>query len=110
MRSFSMVKRNIDDYFSTLGPRLLIIAYKPYRLDKKEIFDSTVGVEYLSQCFKSKFKSAETHVTYIQDCLDDDFCRKGIFSVLHHYVNRGTLNIEKLNVAFVGQESFDAFV
>lgn len=109
MRSFSMVKRNIDDYFSTLGPRLLIIADKPYKLDKKEIFDSTVGMEYLSQCFKSKFKSAETHVTYIQDCLDDDFCRKGIFSVLHHYVNRGTLNIEKLNVAFVGQEAFNAF-
>ena len=51
--------RSKNEYTCALGPKLLLIALKPLDNDKKEIFDSVKGMDYLSHCFKSKFKSAE---------------------------------------------------
>lgn len=110
MKKFELVKRDINDYFSTLGPKLILIADRPLTNDKKEIFDSPAGVEYLSNCFKSRFKSAETHVTYLENCLDDNFCRKGLFSIIHHYIEKGTLDFNNLFIGFVGEKAFDLFM
>lgn len=110
MIKFDLVERKIKDYFSTLGPKLLIIAEKPLQRDSIEIFDSQQGIEYLSKCFESKFKSAETHVTYIDECLDGDFCRKGIYSIIHHYLEKGTLDLNNLFVAFAGDNAFESIM
>lgn len=110
MRKFNLAKRSINDYFSTLSPKLLLVVDKPFAKDKREIFDSNRGMEYLTEVFKSKFKSAETHITYISDSLDNDFCRKGLFSVLHYYYENKLLDINNLTIGFVGQKSFDSMV
>ena len=102
--------RNIAEYESKLGPKLLLIAERPLNTDKKEIFDSFSALNYLNEVFKSKFKSVETHITYINGTKDYiPFARGIFFSILQYYVKRGTLDPTKLVVAFVGQKAFDAF-
>ena len=53
------LKREIAEYESELGPKLLLINDAPLSKDKREIFDSPEGIRYLTEVFKSKFKSAE---------------------------------------------------
>ena len=104
------ISRKIGEYESELGPKLILIAEKPLPTDKLEIFDSIHGISYLSEVFKSVFKSLETHVTYIDiDNKDVPFARYMFFNILGHYVKRGTLDVKKLAIAFVGQKAFDTF-
>ena len=102
-------KRAKKEYESTLGPKLILIAKSPLNEDKTEIFDSLHGMQYLYNCFKSKFKSAETHVTYVEDTSEVNFARDYLFEILDHYVHRKTLKINQLVIAFAGQAAFDAF-
>ena len=97
--------RDVKEYKSTLGPKLLLIADKQLTHDKSEIFDSPVGMNYLSTCFKSKFKSVETHVTYIENSKNIPFVRKTFFDILEAYKARGTLEVDKLIVGFVSQRA-----
>ena len=102
--------RDVKEYKSTLGPKLLLIADKQLTHDKSEIFDSPVGMNYLSTCFKSKFKSVETHVTYIENSKNIPFVRKTFFDILEAYKARGTLEVDKLIIGFIGQRAYDLFI
>ena len=102
--------RDLKEYESTLGPKLLLITDKPLQYDKQEIFDSPLGIEYLSACFKSKFKSAETHVTYIENSKNIPFLRKTFFDIIEEYVKRGTIDIKQFIIGFIGQRAFDLFI
>lgn len=100
--------RSKNEYTCALGPKLLLVALKPLDTDKKEIFDSVKGMEYLSNCFKSKFKSAETHVTYL---LDQNFnlLQKGFYEILDYYNKKGTFDPKQFMIGFIGQKSFEEF-
>ena len=107
MKECPFIQRSKQEYESELGPKLLLIAEKPLSTDKVEIFDSAFN--YLSEVFKSKFKSAETHITYVTDETEEPFARNVFFNILGHYVKKGTLEPNKLAIAFVGQRAFEAF-
>lgn len=110
MVELNIVNRTHKDYISTLSPKLLLIAEKPLPYDKKEIFDSTKGITYLSTCFKSKIKSAETHVSYVKDNLSDGlFSRNVLFSILEDYNFRLNTDLNSLLIGFIGQKAFDSF-
>ena len=100
--------RSKREYTCILGPKLLLIALKPLDGDKNEIFDSIKGMEYLSTCFKSKFKSAETHVTYIKD-ETSNLLQNGIFEIFDHYNQKGTFDPKQFIIGFIGKEAFDEF-
>lgn len=105
------IKRRFSEYESTLGPKLILIAEKPLSKDRLEIFDSPRGMNYLSYCFRSKFKSAETHVTYINDSFSTyNFSREVFFNIIQKYFQRKTLHFNELIIGFVGQSALDAFV
>ena len=96
MKDCPFIPREITEYESELGPKLLLIAEKPLSTDKKEIFDSMQARSYLNEIFKSKFKPLETHISYINpNPAKYDFARGMFFNIL--------------GVAFVGQEAFEAF-
>ena len=110
MPEYSFIKRSKQEYESELGPKLLLIAEKPLDTDNLEIFDSVKVIPYLNEIFKSKFKSAETHITYIKDeNINTSFTRKIFFNILYYYVKKGTLDPKQLAIAFIGQKAFDAF-
>ena len=104
-------KRRIDEYESTVGPRLILITDSPLPNDKKEILDSVAGTEYLSTCFKSKFKSADTHVTYVSDNETPiPFTRQVFPLIVERYKYKNTINLLNVQIAFVGQKAFDRFM
>ena len=103
------IPRDIKEYECSLGPKLILIADKPLEHDRKEIFDSVKGMSYLNRVFQSKFKSAETHVTYVNDTRGTAFARYTFFNILEYYAQKGTIDFSKLVVAFVGQSAFEAF-
>lgn len=107
MERCPFIERTKKEYESELGPKLVLIAEKPLPEDKLEIFDSAFN--YLTEVFKSKFKSAETHITYVTDETETPFARTILFNILAYYAARGTLNPKQLAIAFVGQKAFDAF-
>lgn len=103
-------KRSKKEYFSTLGPKLILINDSFSTKDKDTIFDSPRGRSFLSTCFKSKFKAAETHVTYINDInCDVSFTVNILPELLRYYFKNGTLDFNKLVIGFVGQKAFDLF-
>lgn len=109
MNDCPFIERSKKEYESVLGPKLLLIAEKPLPTDKCEIFDSFNVIDYLTEVFKSKFKSAETHITYVTDESGEPFARNVFFNILGHYVKKGTLNPKQLAIGFVGQKAFEAF-
>lgn len=102
--------RGLNEYESTLGPKLLLIIDKPLPYDKNEIMNSPAGIKYLSTCFKSKFKSAETHVTYIENEKNISFVRETFFEILEEYIRRGNLDLNQFIIGFVGKKAFDLFI
>ncbi len=92
-------QRSKTEYESTLGPKLIVIAASPLPNDKREIFDCALGSNYLMTLFKSKFKSAETHVTYVKE-EGVHFARNVLFNILGRYVWKKTLDTKKLCVTF----------
>ena len=109
MQDCPFIVRSKQEYESELGPKLILIAEKPLDTDKLEIFDSVQTIPYLAEVFKSKFKSAETHITYLKDETNTPFVRCMFFNILGHYVKKGTLDPRQLAIAFVGQKAFDIF-
>ena len=109
MKDCPFIERSKKECESELGPKLILIAEKPLDTDKIEIFDSFNAYTYLTEVFKSRFKSAETHITYVRDTTDEPFARNVFFNILGHYVAKGTLEPNKLAIAFVGQKAFEAF-
>lgn len=110
MKDCPFIERNIKEYESELGPKLILIAEKPLDSDKSEIFDSITALPYLTEVFKSHFKSLETHITYVKDPADKvTFAREMFFNILGHYVKKGTLDPTRLVIGFIGQAAFDAF-
>ena len=109
MQDCPFIVRSKQEYESELGPKLILIAEKPLNTDKLEIFDSVQTIPYLAEVFKSKFKSAETHITYLKDETNTPFVRCMFFNILGHYVKKGTLDPRQLAIAFVGQKAFDIF-
>ena len=103
-------KRSIRENECILGPNLILITEKPLPTDKVEVFDSPEASYYLSRCFKSKFKSANTHITFVKDTSDLAFARGIFFNILGKYYSQETLDVNKLIVAFIGQEAFNAFM
>ena len=102
--------RDKKEYICSTGPKLLLIALKPLDNDKNEIFDSIQGMEYLSNCFKSKFKSAETHVTYLLDKnRQHNFIFDGFDTILKYYEQKGTFNPKQFVIGFIGKETFEEF-
>ena len=75
-------KRSIHENECILGPNLILITEKPLPTDKVEVFDSPEASYYLSRCFKSKFKSANTHITFVKDTSDLAFARGIFFNIL----------------------------
>lgn len=102
-------KRSKKEFECVLGPKLILIAEKPLSRDKVEILDSPVATQYLSECFNSKFKSTETHVTYVKDENDYEFVRGIFINILGKYLAQGKLDVKNLIVGFIGQKAFDAF-
>ena len=96
MKECPFIERSKKEYESELGPKLILIAEKPLDTDKAEIFDSAFN--YLTEVFKSRFKSAETHITYITDETNIPFARNVFFNILGHYVVKGTLEPNKFDV------------
>ena len=107
MKECPFIERSKKEYESELGPKLILIAEKPLDTDKAEIFDSAFN--YLTEVFKSRFKSAETHITYITDESGEPFARNMFFNILGHYVKKGTLDPKQLAIAFVGKAAFEVF-
>lgn len=102
--------RSKKEYQSTLGPKLVLISESYLPKDKEEIFDSPSGMTYLSNCFKSKFKSADTHVTYVKDNNYDGLFTKNVMAdFLYNYFIKGTLDFNTLVFAFVGYSAYKAF-
>ena len=102
--------RSKKEYQSTLGPKLVLISESYLPKDKEEIFDSPSGMTYLSNCFKSKFKSADTHVTYVKDNNYDGLFTKNVMAdFLYDYFIKGTLDFNTLVFAFVGYSAYKAF-
>ena len=87
---------------------MLLIALKPLDNDKKEIFDSVKGMDYLSHCFKSKFKSAETHVTYLLD-ENSKLLQNGFYNIFEYYHKKGTFDPKQFIIGFIGQLAFEEF-
>lgn len=104
------LQRNIDEYICSLGPKLILIADKPLQNDKKEIFDSIKGIEYLTKVFESKFKSADTHVTYLSEGDDSLLKSYKLAKIIYHYWKRNSLDPKQLIFAFVGQQAFENFM
>ena len=100
--------RSKNEYTCALGPKLLLIALKPLDNDKKEIFDSVKGMDYLSHCFKSKFKSAETHVTYLLD-ENSKLLQNGFYNIFEYYHKKGTFDPKQFIIGFIGQPAFEEF-
>ena len=105
------LNRNLKEYACVLGPKLILVAKQPMTEDHNEIFNSKRGLDYLSTVFCSKFKSADTHVTYIydkdeQNCIFDD---DRLLKLFQFYWNRQTLDPKQLLFAFVGNEAFTTF-
>ena len=100
--------RSKNEYTCALGPKLLLIALKPLDNDKKEIFDSVKGMDYLSHCFKSKFKSAETHVTYLLD-ENSKLLQNGFYNIFEYYHKKGTFDPKQFIIGFIGQLAFEEF-
>ena len=100
--------RSKNEYTCALGPKLLLIALKPLDNDKKEIFDSVKGMDYLSHCFKSKFKSAETHVTYLLD-ENSKLLQNGFYNIFEYYHKKGTFDPKQFMIGFIGQQAFEEF-
>lgn len=100
--------RSKNEYTCALGPKLLLIALKPLDNDKKEIFDSVKGMDYLSHCFKSKFKSAETHVTYLLD-ENSKLLQNGFYNIFEYYHKKGTFDPKQFIIGFIGQQAFEEF-
>ena len=100
--------RSKNEYTCALGPKLLLIALKPLNNDKKEIFDSVKGMDYLSHCFKSKFKSAETHVTYLLD-ENSKLLQNGFYNIFEYYHKKGTFDSKQFMIGFIGQQAFEEF-
>ena len=100
--------RSKNEYTCALGPKLLLIALKPLNNDKKEIFDSVKGMDYLSHCFKSKFKSAETHVTYLLD-ENSKLLQNGFYNIFEYYHKKGTFDPKQFMIGFIGQQAFEEF-
>lgn len=100
--------RSKNEYTCALGPKLLLIALKPLSNDKKEIFDSVKGMDYLSHCFKSKFKSAETHVTYLLD-ENSKLLQNGFYNIFEYYHKKGTFDPKQFMIGFIGQQAFEEF-
>ena len=100
--------RSKNEYTCALGPKLLLIALKPLNNDKKEIFDSVKGMDYLSHCFKSKFKSAETHVTYLLD-ENSKLLQNGFYNIFEYYHKKGTFDPKQFIIGFIGQLAFEEF-
>ena len=110
MKDCPFIQRKIGEYESELGPKLILIAKTPLPTDKKEIFDSKSALSYLTEVFKTRFKSLETHITYVEDPDDKvTFAREMFFNILGHYVVKGTLDPTKLAIGFIGQDAFEAF-
>ena len=100
--------RSKNEYTCALGPKLLLVALKPLDNDKKEIFDSVKGMDYLSHCFKSKFKSAETHVTYLLD-ENSKLLQNGFYNIFEYYHKKGTFDPKQFMIGFIGQQAFEEF-
>ena len=109
-RGTAFKDRELLDYFSINSPKLFLIAEKPLPYDKVEIFRSVKGAEYLSTCFKSKFTAMDTHVTYINSSENKNFCKSTLFEILDYYNQNGGINPANLIFAFIGENSFDAFI
>ena len=108
MNRVELVQRSINEYAVEVSPKLLLIADKPLANDTKEIFDSPLGFEYLSKCFKSKYKSVNTHVTYVGD--ETPFAYSVLFNILCHYLSLELLNPKDFSIAFVGEKAFNKFL
>ena len=100
--------RSKNEYTCARGQKLLLIALKPLDNDKKEIFDSVKGMDYLSHCFKSKFKSAETHVTYLLD-ENSKLLQNGFYNIFEYYHKKGTFDPKQFIIGFIGQLAFEEF-
>lgn len=109
MTNFRLLKRSKKDYFCEKSPRLILIADKPLHADKFEIFDSPSGTQFLCNCFKSSFKSVDTHVTWIEEN-GVPFSRNFFFNILGYYYTHDLLDASNLGVAFVNQVAFDSFM
>ena len=113
MVQFTLENRACQDYVSYSVPRLLLIANKPLPEDDGQIFNSEKGKQYLDACFKSKYKAIETHVTYIDDLVDEheeNFARKTLFTILDFYFKNNYTDFSKLQIAFIGEETLDSFI
>ena len=99
----------LKDFESSLPVRLILIADKPLPEDKTEIFDSYKGLQYLTECFKSKFKAAETHICAISNIDTGNFSRTKLISILENYANKNLLEKNKLLIAFIGNNAFESF-
>ena len=93
---------------ATTGINLLLIAKSPLSDDKKRIFDSEDGEEYLQNVFKSKYKISNTHVTYINSNAEVRFAKGRFIDILSEYSS--TLNTNKLLIAFIGEDAFKDFL
>ena len=82
--------RKIQDYECENNPNLILIAARPLKADSNCIFDSIIGIEYLSKIFKSKFNYLNTYVTYIDDPVF--FMQDYFYNIFRMYNMKNTLN------------------
>lgn len=109
MQVVELFNRSKNDYVTTMSPRLLLVANKPLSNDTTEIFNSPLGTEYLTKCFESKYKSINTHVTYIEE-ENTPFVYSILFNILAYYLSRKQLNVKDITLGFIGQSAFNSFI
>lgn len=104
--------RSIKEFTCISGPRLLLVTDKPLDNDKVEIFDSAKGIMYLTEVFKSRFKSIDTHVTYVKDNLNNslfDSTSQLLYKIFTYYNSKGSFDPKQFVVAFVGKKALENF-
>ena len=106
MESVNISNTIKNDVMANATLKLLLIIDKPLDKDTRVLFDSPIGLDYLSKCFKSKYKSINTHITCINDTKDNEsFSQKTIYKILNYYKNNHLLDIKNIVIAFVGQNT-----
>lgn len=97
----------IKDFICSNIPNLILVADKPLARDKREIFDSPKGMEYLRTCFRSKFKAVNTYVTWVEKTENINYFNDVHFPKLFKTMFKQDTNLSQVLVAFIGKKAFE---
>lgn len=103
------INRSFEEYECRDELKAVIIAKSPLEKDKKKIFDSPTGKEYMRTVDKSKLRLKYVHLTYIEDNDYNNFASNTLVTILARYAHNKKKDLSQTKLLFIGQEAFNAF-